>query len=390
MTAFDFLVVGGGPVGLSAALALTRKGLHGQVIDQAEAMPQRPSTDAIGLRSPRVSAINQSSIQFCEQLGIHSAFFQQNGCRFTDMQVWDAEGSAKLSLPADGVIIENDRLVHRLFDDLDRAVGDGNDPVRWRTGIIDIIPSSTEVRVQLSTGEFLSTALLVGADGGGSKTRDLLGINTLGWSYDQMALVAVVTMDQAHGGTAFQAFTQEGPMALLPLPESNQCVLVWSSRHAAERFEDSDETLLSLINQACEQEAGAALAMRDRQRFPLFQRHARRYVKGSAVLVGDAAHSIHPLAGQGLNLGFGDVMTLSAVLDEMRFAPDISLATALKDYQRQRRRVNLRMTAMTDLTKRLFDPKGAELRWLRNAALRAMDQQTALKQMIGLAGAGFL
>jgi 2-polyprenyl-6-methoxyphenol hydroxylase-like FAD-dependent oxidoreductase len=83
-------------------------------------------------------------------------------------------------------------------------------------------------------------------------------------------------------------------------------------------------------------------------------------------------------------------MTLSAVLDEMRFAPDISLATALKDYQRQRRRVNLRMTAMTDLTKRLFDPKGAELRWLRNAALRAMDQQTALKQMIGLAGAGFL
>ena len=179
-------------------------------------------------------------------------------------------------------------------------------------------------------------------------------------------------------------------MALLPLPESNQCVLVWSSRHAAERFEDSDETLLSLINQACEQEAGAALAMRDRQRFPLFQRHARRYVKGSAVLVGDAAHSIHPLAGQGLNLGFGDVMTLSAVLDEMRFAPDISLATALKDYQRQRRRVNLRMTAMTDLTKRLFDPKGAELRWLRNAALRAMDQQAALKQMIGLAGAGFL
>jgi len=388
---FDFIVIGAGMVGLSAALALSRQGLRGQVFDQSQG-PQGAPDNLISNaeRSARVSAINAGSVRFLSRIGLPQSFFEGAGSALRGMKIWDADGSAEASLPASGYIIENHRLIQGLDEAVRSAATSEIDPIQWQTGITDIIQSEGEVSVRLTSGAEISAPLLIGADGANSRTRELLGIRTIDWPYDQTALVATVQLHKPHEGIARQAFTREGPMALLPLPEVDQCVLVWSSTCADQRLADGDARFASLINQACEHEVGPVRGVGPRQSFPLFQRHAKHYVKDSTVLIGDAAHSIHPLAGQGVNLGFADVAALSELIDQLHYATDLTLSSILADYQQRRRLINWRMTAVTDLTKRLFDPPGPLLRWLRNAALRRIDSQTALKQVLSLAAAGEL
>lgn len=392
MARYDFVIAGAGLVGLSAALALTRQGLNGLIFDRG-AVPESFEANAglVGLdRSPRVSAINPVSVKFLSQLGIDPAFFDQAGGLFSAITVWDGDGSGELSFPASGYIVENHRLLGVLFRQICQPPVSELLVQKFQVGIQEIRQDDAGVIVTLTNGEQIETALLIGADGGASRTRDLLGIHPVSWRYDQTALVCVIETALPHQSVARQSFTPSGPMAFLPLPEPHYSVLVWSSTKTDAHLSASETWFSDEVSHHSGPSLGPVSAAGPRFQFPLQQQHAIRYAKGRAVLVGDAAHSIHPLAGQGLNLGFADVASLSQAIENLRLDPSGGLSEALTQYERRRRPINLRMTATTDLLKRAFDPPSPLLRWVRNEGMRWLQGQHSLKQALSLAAAGRL
>ena len=392
MARYDFVIAGAGLVGLSAALALTRQGLKGLIFDHGLA-PSAASatTQVLGLdRSPRVSAINPVSVNFLTQLGVDPAFFDQAGCAVSGMTVWDGDGSGELSLPSAGYIIENHRLLNAVFNAICQPSIAEALTQQFEVGLVDLQQNDATVSITLTTGETIESGLLIGADGSASRTRDLLGIRSVAWRYDQTALVCVSETALPHQGIARQSFTPEGPLAFLPLPEPNHSVLVWSSTQAQAQLSCSDKEFSAMVSVHSARALGSVTAIGARAVFPLQQQHAIRYTKGRSVLVGDAAHSIHPLAGQGLNLGFADVIGLSQAIENLRLDQRQSLSEALRRYEAQRRPVNLRMTAATDLLKRVFDPPSPLLRLARSTGMRWLQDQTRLKEALSLAAAGHL
>jgi ubiquinone biosynthesis UbiH/UbiF/VisC/COQ6 family hydroxylase len=392
MARYDFVIAGAGLVGLSAALALTRQGLKGLVFDRGAAPGGADAAAALtGLeRSPRVSAINPVSVNFLTQLGVDPTFFDDVGGLFSGMTVWDGEGSGELSLPASGYIIENHRLLGALFKAICRPSVSDLLTQQFQVGIADIRQDDTGVVVTLTNDEQIETALLIGADGSGSRTRELLGIRCVSWRYDQSALVCVIETALPHQSIARQSFTADGPLAFLPLPEPNHSVLVWSSTRAQAQLASSETQFAAEVSAHSGRHLGPVMAIGPRRQFPLRQQHSTRYTKGASVLVGDAAHSIHPLAGQGLNLGFADVASLSQAIENLRLDQRSRLSVALSQYEAGRRPINLRMTATTDLLKRVFDPRSPLLRLTRNAGMRWLQDQPRLKQALSLAAAGRL
>jgi len=392
MPQYDFVVAGAGLVGLSAALTLTRQGLKGLLFDQGFAPSGASATSQVlGLdRSPRVSAINPVSVNFLIQLGVDPAFFDQAGCSVSGMTVWDGDGSGELSMPSAGYIVENHRLLDALHGVMCQPLIADALTQQFEVGIVDVQQDDAMVAVTLTTGETLETRLLIGADGSGSRTRELLGIRSVAWRYDQTALVCVSETALPHQSIARQSFTPEGPLAFLPLPEPNHSVLVWSSTQAQAQLQSSDQEFAAMVSAHSVRALGQVTAIGARAVFPLQQQHAIRYAKGRSVLVGDAAHSIHPLAGQGLNLGFADVVGLSQAIENLRLDQRRPLSDALRRYEAQRRPINLRMTAATDLLKRVFDPPSPLLRLARSTGMRWLQDQTRLKQALSLAAAGHL
>ncbi len=392
MARYDFVIAGAGLVGLSAALALTRQGLKGFIFDHGLApSTAAATTNVLGLdRSPRVSAINPVSVKFLTQLGVDPGFFDQTGRSVSGMTVWDGDGSGELSLPAAGYIVENHRLQDALFNVICQpSIADALTR-QFEVGIVDLRQDDSMVSITLTTGETIQSALLIAADGSASRTRDLLGIRSVAWRYDQAALVCVAEMALPHQGIARQSFTAEGPLAFLPLPEPNHTVLVWSSTQAQAQLHCSDKEFAARVSAHSARAQGPVTAIGARRVFPLQQQHAIQYTKGRSVLVGDAAHSIHPLAGQGLNLGFADVVSLSQAIENLRLDQRQPLSAALRRYEAQRRPINLRMTAATDLLKRVFDPPSPFQRLVRSTGMRWLQDQTRLKHALGLAAAGYL
>jgi 2-octaprenylphenol hydroxylase len=392
MAQYDFVIAGAGLVGLSAALALTRQGLKGLIFDHGTA-PRRASTttQVLGLdRSPRVSAINPVSVDFLIQLGVEPTFFDQAGCPVSGMTVWDGDGSGELSLPSAGYILENYRIQDALSNAICQPSIADMLTQQFGVGIVDLQQDDATVSITLTTGETIESSLLIGADGSASRTRDLLGIRSVAWRYDQSALVCVSETALPHQGVARQSFTSEGPLAFLPLPEPNHSVLVWSSTQAQAQLHCSDKEFSAMVSAHSARPLGPVTAIGARAVFPLQQQHAIRYTKGRSVLVGDAAHSIHPLAGQGLNLGFADVAALSQVIENLRLDQRRPLSAVLRRYEAQRRPINLRMTAATDLLKRVFDPPSPLLRLARSTGMRWLQDQPRLKQALSLAAAGHL
>ncbi|MGB2109734.1 MAG: FAD-dependent monooxygenase, partial [Marinobacter vinifirmus] len=386
---FDILVVGGGMIGSALALGLSRQGWQVGLIEGAPAAslmaPAEPASSVDDFE-PRVSAISLASQRLLEELGAWPKVQASRHCGYREMTVWDGDGTGRIHFDAAelharslGTIVENRNIVRALFESLSDSSVQLLDGVRvkaWSRG----------QGVELEDGRCLAARLVVGADGALSRLRQWSGLATREWDYDQQAIVCTVRTSQNHRYTAWQRFSPTGPLAFLPLlneaGDEHFCSIVWSqdTLEARRLMALETESFRKELEAAIERELGEVLAVSRRFAFPLRQRHAKDYIADGLALVGDAAHTIHPLAGQGANLGYGDVRALLEELErarELGLAPDD--ASVLARYQRRRKGENLTMMAAMEGFKQLFARDELPVRWLRNTGMRWLNQLAPLK-----------
>ncbi len=395
---FDILIVGGGMIGSALALGLSRQGwqvglIEGAPVESLMAAAE-PATSVDDFEA-RVSAISLASQRLLEQLGAWKNVQAGRHCGYREMTVWDADGTgrihfdtAELHARSLGTIVENRNIVRALFEAL------ADSPVQLLDGV-RVKAWSREQGVELEDGRHLAAALVVGADGALSRLRQWSGLATREWDYDQQAIVCTVRTSQKHRYTAWQRFSPTGPLAFLPLlneaGDEHFCSIVWSqdTEEARRLMALETESFRQQLEAAIERELGEVLAVSQRFAFPLRQRHAKDYVTDGLALVGDAAHTIHPLAGQGANLGYGDVR---ALLEELERARELGLApddtSVLARYQRRRKGENLAMMAAMEGFKQLFARDELPVRWLRNTGMRWLNQLAPLKNRIAAEAMG--
>jgi 2-octaprenylphenol hydroxylase len=391
---FDIVIVGGGMVGATLACALADTDIRIAVVDSAPAPEVDPSEYDL-----RVSAVTPGSKAIFEAIGIWSAMQSQRISCIDAMTVWDEAGSghidfdsAEMAQPCLGYIVEN-RVIRKAA--LDRMQALRNVEFLCPASVSEIRKDDKRISLQLDDGSVLELQLLVGADGANSRVRTWAGIDTRSWSFEQKAIVATVTTSGAHAGVARQRFLETGPLAFLPLDDAHKSSIVWSADNARADalLSLNDADFISELQASIADGPGLALgevvAVSRRAAFPLTSAHADDYVSERVVLVGDAAHRIHPLAGQGLNLGLGDAAVLAEVLiDAAREGRDVGSLRILRRYERWRRGDNALMLASMDGFKRLFSNDHPVLGSLRNVGLDLADTLSPLKYRIMLYAAG--
>jgi len=394
---FDVVIAGAGMAGCSLALALSGQGFNIALVEPRQLPADRPPVlSGVDGFDNRVSALTPLTQQFLESIGVWQGIVDARSCPYSHMHVWDAEGTGSIDFDARevdaerlGTIVENRVVVAAMLDRIrssrDISVLDGKRVLSCQVEQgADLAP----VVVELSSQEHLTAALLVAADGALSPVRDMMGFETREWDYGHSAIVCTIELERDHQQTAWQRFLNSGPLAFLPLDDggaSRLCSIVWSldSELADEKMALENAAFLQELSRASEYCLGNVLAMSERSCFPLRQRHAVEYVKPAVALVGDAAHTIHPLAGQGINLGFGDVNALASVLKQAggRSLPIGDMAV-LGRYQRQRKGENLLMMAAMEGFKRLFSQRALPLRWLRNTGMSGVDRLVPVKRQL--------
>lgn len=394
----DLIIVGAGMVGSALALALEHSGLDILVVDGSPLSIEPFAADAPF--EPRVSALSAASQRILERLDVWPGIAARRASAYRDMQVWDGSGTGSVHFSAASVhaetlghIVENrvvqDALLERLHDSHLGLLGNARLEQLRRSGDGWLL--------KLADGRELRSSLLVAADGANSAVRRLAGCATREWDYLHHAIVTSVRCARPHQATAWQRFTDDGPLAFLPLrrgDDDHWCSIVWSAVPAeAERLMAlDDEAFRHELGKAFEWRLGEVSQVDRRLCIPLRQRHAKRYVESGLALIGDAAHSIHPLAGQGVNLGFLDAAVLAEVLlHALERGEQPNDVRVLSRYERRRMPHNLAMMAAMEGFERLFQADPLPLRWLRNSGLNWVDELPEAKalfvrQALGLSG----
>lgn len=381
----DILIAGGGTVGLAAAAALGAAGFKVVLIERGAP----PPAFELGEVDARVYALSPASIRLLTRLGVWPAIAAARHSPYRAMQVWhdDADRALRFDAAPDqslGSIVEHGLLNAALW-------AQGGDWLRLSNAVISSVSAAEDegAAVSLQDGRRLKAKLLVIADGPDSPLRAQLGIDSIGWDYAQRAVVAHVSTALPHGGIARQRFLPTGPLALLPLVDG-RCSLVWSCPTAmAEDLLALDDAAFGLrLSTASAQTLGSIGAVTPRRSFPLRLGHVPEPVVPAAVVIGDAAHVIHPLAGQGVNLGLADAEVLAATLAAARDAQrGWWRERTLKAYARARRPETLEMLAMTDGLSRAFTSPAA-LRRLLGDGMAALDRAGPVKQWLLSRAAG--
>jgi 2-polyprenylphenol 6-hydroxylase len=377
----DVVIIGGGVVGATAACALAMQGLRVTIVEARKL----ESFDAHSDYDLRVSAISPGSELILRALGVWETIESMRAWPYREMHVWDAGGTGEIHFdcyevnePRLGYIVENRVIQSALIERMSHM-----DEVTWRcpAALLGFETTDKGVTVALESGQRIKAHLLVGADGQDSRVRRFAGIGFDARDYHQCALVTTVTTELPHADTAWQRFLNDGVLAFLPLAHG-RCSIVWSTRkeRARELAAMPEERFRSALADAFDYKLGRVLACSQNAVFPLRGGQAERYVSPRLALIGDAAHNIHPLAGQGANLGLTDAATLAEVLTGT--PRDIGSMRRLRRYERARRGDNLAMMLAMEGFKSLFGYQAPPLRWLRNAGLNLTNATAPVKRRI--------
>jgi 2-octaprenyl-6-methoxyphenol hydroxylase len=389
MTDSDLIVGGGGMVGMTLALALAQGGLKVVVADPV------PASAALDAKfDGRVSALSYSSVRMLEALGVWQAL-APHAQPILDILVTDAalgRAPSPLSLHFDsaeigepmGHIAENRHIRAALFAAVEKA---GAITLISPAALTALDAQAGKIVATLSNGNEIAAQLAVAADGRDSPMREAMGLKTISWSYPQTGIVATVAHERPHNGVAYEHFLPSGPFAILPMSpggEPNRSSLVWTER------EDLAPGMLALPDAQFEAEVGrrfgdhlgAVKVTGPRWSYPLRFHLARNFVAPRFALAGDSAHGIHPIAGQGLNLGFKDAAALAeCVLDSARLGLDIGAGDTLARYERWRRFDSVTLAASTDALNRLFSNDIAPLRLVRDLGIGMVDGIGPLRRL---------
>jgi 2-octaprenyl-6-methoxyphenol hydroxylase len=374
----DILISGGGMVGLPLGLALAQGGFKTLVVDAAP-----PATVLEPAFDGRVSALAYASVRMLRALGVWDGL-APHAQPIREILVTDGQTSkpaSPFSLHFDaqevgaqalGHIAENRHIRAALYGVLDACA---NLELKAPAAVASVTTQAGGALVRLADGEEISAALVIAADGRESALRSQMGMQIVGWSYPQTGIVATVEHEKPHNGVAYEHFLPSGPFAILPMT-GNRSSLVWTEAKA------KAPGLLALDEEGFNAELarrfgshlGATKAAGPRWSYPLSFHLARDFVRSRFALAGDCAHGIHPIAGQGLNLGLKDAAALAEVLlDAARLGRDIGALDTLKRYERWRRFDSFALAASTDALNRLFSNDIAPLRHLRDLGLGIVD-----------------
>lgn len=399
----DVLIAGSGIVGATLALALLKADMQ---VGLVEAMPlttplqvsNKTTLDSIDLR---VFALTRASERIFRHLTIWDSIIANGVSPFRQMHVWDAGGQGEIHFNCDeimeptlGYIVEQRAIQTALLT----ALQSYHSRLTWyRPAKIQqfaLNQSSTEMRVILDNNSQLTTRLLVSAEGANSSIRSTAGIPYTIHDYAQQAIVATVQTELPHQETAWQRFLPTGPLAFLPLKNAHYCSIVWSvdTPKAQKLMALSKTEFLTELEQALANQLGQIINCSERALFPLRRGHAQRYVQSHLALVGDAAHTVHPLAGQGVNLGLLDVASLSEVIiNAHKLGKDFGHEHILRRHERWRKGNTLAVMTAMDGFKYLFGNQQPLLSWLRNQGLTVANtmpffKPILMRQAMGLSG----
>jgi 2-octaprenyl-6-methoxyphenol hydroxylase len=399
----DIAIVGGGMVGASLALLLSSLNL-GWRINVIEAFPMTPASDDLQPSfDARSTALSHSSREIFEMLGLWSTLSPRLA-EIKEVHVSDRGhiGNTRLhaaeqNLPALGYVVENQWLGSVLMEALQQAPGvDIVAPaqvasVRPVRGGMKLSLSGSEVSPELK--QELSAKLLVAADGAQSRTREMLGIDAMTRDYGQVALVTNISLQQDHQGVAYERFTDSGPMAMLPLQSVEneyRSALVWTlpPERAAEMMDASDEVFLAELQDRFGHRLGQFQRVGTRHSYPIRLITSNEQVRSHVVVVGNAAHSLHPVAGQGFNLALRDVAVLANELATSAGNNALGQLSVLQGYLKQQQADQKQTILLSDLLPKVFGVDSSPVALARNLGLLALDTVPLLRHQFARLGMG--
>jgi len=379
---FDVLVLGAGMVGATTALALARNGysvglVERQDVDQLDtALPEEFDL--------RVSAISPSSQQLLQDLGVWDDVTRLRCCDYQKMKVWHENGPALMQFSSEqiavshlGTIVENRLLQSVLLQHLKHLP---NVEIFKQQEVISLQQLESRVQISMTENSGLEAELLIAADGRESTARKLLNLPVTSGNYAQTAIVANVTTEKPHESTAWQRFLATGPLAFLPL-SNGQSSIVWSAdtARAEELLQLSDEDFMLQLGEAFEFRLGSITATSHRAGFPLSWHTADKWLEGRVLLMGDAAHGVHPLAGQGVNLGFADVAVLQGL---MKPGQPTYQRRLLRAFERQRKAEAITATHLFSALKLFYAQQSPVLCAIRDAGMSVVEKNAMIKRLV--------
>lgn len=378
---YEVIVCGGGMVGAATACALAQGGVKVALLERYNPVRQWPP-EPIDIR---VSALTKASQNILETVGAWPGMVRRGVCAYRDMRVWDAAADGELHFDcADtefnelGHLVENRVTVAALWDVLDTLP---SATCITPAKVVDMQLNDSGRQLRLEDGRILEADLVIAADGRDSALRTMAGIEITGWDYHQDGLVATVSTGKSHQFTAWQRFLDEGPLAFLPL-KNGQCSIVWtlSSETAKNHLALADQDFLQALEQASGGILGKMLDVGPRAAFPLRFQYANRYIDQRFALCGDAAHAMHPLAGQGVNAGLLDAAAIAElVIQTKREKRPLSGSRFLRRYERWRKGDNLMMMASMDVLNKAYGMSAEPLIRLRSAGMNLINHSAVVK-----------